>query len=217
MSITSRLEEAYKNHHFKEGASRKVDELILTVRECLQNGNNEDFKRIWADFVEVVLTELPNISHYNISDLELILMNRGLHEENLFVLLVCAHVSPNSTEANCFLGHAYGRLKKYELAIPCYRRAYELAVGYAQKSDSHSAYWLDASDYLRHLALCEVRLGRLQEALLTLSQSMKLLNHAHCEWKKDEIFRSMSIVFRLQKSPLAKVYYRKALEYRKKR
>lgn len=212
-------QDMYRTQDLKPGHSQKVDVSIAKVRECLNSEDQSNFRSVWADLVEAILSESSeNISHYNLAGLNMCLVGHGYREENLFLLLTSVEISPKSTEAHCFLGHAYRCLKKYNQALPCYRRAYELAVEIAlKKSDLRNCFWLDASDYLYNQADCELRMGRPNEALLTLRQALHILEKAGDRWKNGRIFRRMSAILRLQKSPLAKVYATKARASQEKR
>jgi len=166
------LQKLYNEGKFKPGFSKVADQAIANLLEKLDKNNfsNSDFKGKWGEFLKILITEWPNISPYNIVQLETPLLNQQLMQENLIIARFAAELLPNSAECHCFLGHAYRNVGDHASAVKCYAFAYEITKTKIAKLSKLSTSDLHdfACSYLLYLA----------DAELSLKNSANALTHA---------------------------------------
>ena len=219
------LDQLYREGAFKEGNSRKADEAIARLMDVLRHPKDGrhfsgfDFNAAWQELLKTLLSEFPNISLYNLVGLQLPLTVRGLHEENLVLYRFAVELNPQSCESQCFLGHAYRHVGDLESAAVCYKHAYELTMSYIaeHKVRLSNPIYLDACDYLCHLAEAESELRRRADALVHTTLALSILNKTKAEFKKSRVYNVIyRICLSMDLDDLAEHYRLQAVESERK-
>lgn len=205
------LDEMYEKGHFKRGHSRKADQAILNLKEMFHSKERfagEKFEVAWQGFLKVLIAEVPNISVYNLTSLELSLKAQGHVEQNLVICRIVAELMPSSSEGQCFLGHAYRAIGDLESAATCYEIAYELIEStMTDRTEVVSSQYLDACDYLCHLAETENNLGRHADALVHAMKAFSLMKESGVKHEKSRVYETLHLIcIRMDLDDLAEHY-----------
>jgi len=176
------LDQLYKDKHFKEGGSRKVDEATAKLLRIFY----DDSKILsgincyiaWQDFLKILLSEFPNVTCANLIQLEMPLKGRGWLQERLMIVRLIAELTQNSDESQFFLGHAYRDVEDLESAASCYQRAYDMFMRRIteRKYELSEVAWFDACMYLCSIADAENELRRRADAFIHVTQAFAMLN-----------------------------------------
>lgn len=205
-----------KKTGLKDEGSDRVNKLILEVRDILRADvlDRDQFEERWQQLVRTVLEDFPDLSVYNLAQLDFLLESQELDDENLFLRRLLVEILPDA-ENQSFLGHSYRDRGEFELAAKWYQAAFDLIeAGIEERGDLHSAEWLDAVDQLYFLADCQTNLNRNQEAVVTLVKVLGILkNHRRVEWKRVKIYELLGDIFVQDVRPkLAAYYYDRSLQ-----
>jgi len=217
---TECIEEAYKQGVLERKGSDGVNQAILELLETFGDPEcpleRKEFEKKWQEFVKATIEDFPNISVYNLTASEPGLSARRLNGEVLFVRRLVAEILPDSDESQCFLGHAYRNVGKFELAAKRYQRAFDLVEKrLEERQDYSSGGWLDAADYLCYLAETEIELTCYQDAVVNITKAWRILDNSpqNTEWKKVRMNMILGETFEKQdRGELAVYYYEQALQ-----
>jgi len=192
----------YRPGHLEPGHSEKVDEAIDAVRQHLVVGieafDREEFQTAWNRLLEALVSEFPNISARNLVILEMGLTNHDLNLENLVICRWVAELLPKSSESQCFLAHAYRRVRDLDSSAMHYKQASDMAIAHADKRglSADAAIRIDASDYLRNLSEVEIERGRLADALMYATQALSILTADRSMFKHVNIYKVFERIYR---------------------
>lgn len=194
--MVENLEALYQNGTFKRGRSERADQAMADLLAGLREFYWNEFAKQWGKFITTMLEEFPDVSPYNLTHIELGLAGRRLQQERLLVTRLIAQLLPTSAESQCYLGHVHYDLGNYARAEEHYQRAYELAMAEAERKepiDHHDPLLLDASDYLRHKAQCQLKQGIPGEAFVSLMRCLEIIQNAgDVDWKLKEPYRLLA-------------------------
>lgn len=204
------LEKFYLHEHFERGKSRKVDEAIVRLLQSFQpKFNGGEFEMMWQEFLKTLLFEFPNISIYNLVSIHMPLIAHGLYRENLQLYRFIVELNPQSSESQCFLGHAYREVGDLESAAACYQRAYDLQMSLisGRRLSPTNPNCLDACDYLCFLANVENELRRRADALVHATRALSMLRETNAEHELQRVHEVLHKIFLgMELTDLAKYY-----------
>ncbi len=173
----------------REGLDKAIEELSKILKN--RNFTGDEFEAKWQDLLAEIVNGYPNISAGSLIDLEMPLGANRMYLETLMVSRLAAELLPNSSECQVFLGHAYNNIGDLVLAAQCYEKAYDLAMRKIQEKQltKNDAIYLDASDYLRHLANTENSLLRHVDAFLHAVKALSMVREAKAKFKYPPIYK----------------------------
>lgn len=174
----------------------KVDEITLkrkilqdvcmrTVTSLREDGEPQE----WQNFLHEIIARYPDIPRDSMGDLERVesaLYAKGYNQEALIVVRIMTEIAPDSYENQCFLGHAYKRVGDFPRAAERYLKAYEVIMKRIEELgkvkqkplDKSHALYLDASDYLSHLAVVEAGMDNYADAFIHALQAYAIVRDA---------------------------------------
>ncbi|MBI2050241.1 MAG: tetratricopeptide repeat protein [Parcubacteria group bacterium] len=204
---TKSLQKLYDEGFFKPGHSEAVDECItnivlLNTDQVFRTGvprriprpalPAEEFTFHWSRFVGAVTANFPNIEPYNLTAITTLMVAEKRHQEELFLCQLIEALCP-SCESMCFLGHAYWHLEDRYLALQCYQEAHRRSERFCKerKLGPDNPNWLDAGDYLRYAAECQLALDMPGDALTSLVRCVQIFKAAgkYGTFKREDLTR----------------------------